>query len=166
MKQKLTKTLAFFILIPLLFSACLKIERGDIYTPIVDPSSYSHLAIWKEIESKTKEGNWDTIMEGDTLLLFSNDADSLKSRRGSYIYKHHLSANEIDTRGFFVQNDGFLLLISKKISDEQSPLIYERSTGDAPTAEYKNLGDSLLLIKYISLDPAVEVKYQKIKRNR
>lgn len=153
MNINFSKITLFALLLPFsLFTSCSLEDPNAGPEIIIDPPTYSYLTIWKEVERREGAGNWQTVVNADSLALFLNDTQSTRPRKGAYIYNPHHLKIEVDTTGAFVQKDSLFLFLSVP------------NLTDTMAVNYKISGDSLLLINK-SVDPHISMKYLNVDKS-
>lgn len=153
MKPNSLKISVFFSLIALALSSCLK---DDLQEPeiIIEPIEVPFR--WKETEHRTGTKNWQTITDGDVLVLwFSDLSDSPSSKgKGEYFYRTGKSAFNIQPTGLFGQKDSLILFTNRPNGTMNQ---------DTVAVPFKIYGDTSLVIRNTLAVPVIEMKYKKIK---
>lgn len=125
---------------------------------IIDYLTYNFVTTWNEKEVKIGADSTVTVTDKIELLFFFND--SISPRRGEYRYIESNYLAEIDSAGYFIQNDSLFYFISKKDSLASESLHQLKDvSGLAKVVRYE-ITDSVLFIRDTLANPTVEIKYE------
>jgi hypothetical protein len=147
------KACIIFILPLLFFFGCLK---DDDNTPgkIVEIPTFSYVASWTEIGSKTGEADWVNISDGQRLSFFSDSIDEELGipYNGLVRYKPGLSIHIKDNLSF------------QRI-DNTLVFYYFPYTAEADTVSlaFRFIDSTTLVISDTTTIPTVEIKYKRDK---
>ncbi|WP_205514314.1 hypothetical protein [Longitalea arenae] len=159
MKLRITQTVALFSMVLIFLSSCGK--DGLQEPPIVDPPTFSHIEVWEEAEMKSGSGNWEIIPDGNRLTVwweFMEDLGTSIQNTGAYRYDPANLGISVDTAGNVQIKNNLLSFIFYK-KDSISQAIYR----DTTNVQYFIVGDTSLVIRNASTQPAVEIKFRKVK---
>lgn len=153
MKRNFIKTGAIFTLASLLFSSCLKSSVEDPII-IIDPPTWGNSTVWQEIQKKSSTTDWKTIANGNRLSVWWEYANTTRTTIiGAYNYDPSNLGISIDTAGYIQLKDNLLYYVN----------FTNNGIRDTTTVEYSNYGDTALVIRDTSVEPATEIRYKKIK---
>lgn len=152
-KQNLIKTGVIMMLASLPFSSCLKSSVEDPII-IIDPPTWGNSTVWQEIEKKSNTTDWETISNGNRLSVWWEYADTTRTGiTGAYHYDPSNLGISIDTAGYIQLKDNLLYYVN----------FTNNGILDTTTVEYANYGDTALVIRDTSVEPATEIRYKKIQ---
>jgi len=136
--------------------------NDDSDETIIDYPNFNFVTVWKENEVKFGSDSTETIPDEIELQFFFDD--SIIPKTGEYRYVDSNYLVQIDTVGYFIQNDSLFYFISKKDSLASESLNqFKDVSGQAKVVRYE-INDSILSIRDTLANPTIEIKYE-MERN-
>ena len=146
-----------------LFFCCSKREDIDIDWGGPDPLAYTYQTKWVLFENLKNDGEWETIKNGDTLILsfnYESEANLISESNGVYMIYNSFLENKIVKNGYFKTADNIFTFIYTTDKDQNEvKKLFSFSTLESN----KGIVGDIITFADNNIDPISAIKFKNIE---